>query len=292
MQKISFTIFTPTFNRADLINRVFDSLKLQTYTNFTWLIIDDGSTDNTNEIVNNFKKEANFSINYIYKQNEGKAAAINDALKIADGDWFIVFDSDDWCDPDALEILVDEIESLYELGIDHLYGAISVLKRDTSNTIIGDDYSKISKYGSTYLDRLKMGVKGDKWEIIKTDIHKNFSYPLQNSERYMAPSFPWLSMALTYKTVFLNKSLTMIEYQEHGISKNNIIHRSGSAVTTCYYYREIANIAPSVKYKIKMIINYYRFLFHAQKKSYSPLALIGYFLYRVDKININKIKKK
>ncbi|HHX8321038.1 TPA: glycosyltransferase family A protein, partial [Vibrio alginolyticus] len=209
-----FTFFTPTYNRADLISRVFVSLKEQELKNFEWIIIDDGSTDNTIEVVNEFINYADFPIKFISKSNQGKVRAINDALELASNEWFIVFDSDDWCDKNTTKVLTDEISSLEKMGIINSYCSISVLKRYKNGKIVGDDYSSINKYGCDYISRSMLGIKGDKWEIIKTSCHKNFRYELIGNEKYQAPSYVWIKMAEKYLTVFLNKSLSTIEYQE------------------------------------------------------------------------------
>ena len=291
MKKLKrFTVFTPTFNRAHLIHRVFDSLTSQSFRDFEWIIIDDGSTDNTENLINSYIENSDIEIRYIKKENAGKVSAINDALLLAKSEWFIVFDSDDWCDNNALELIDQEINSIPDAEYAS-YGAVSVLKRGLDGCVIGDDYSKISKYGKSYVDRLILGIKGDKWEIIKTDIHRKYRYELQENEKYMAPSYSWLMLSSQYKTIFVNKDLSTIEYQEDGISRNNIKHRVGSSNTTAFYYKSVAGILKGGLIKNKMLINYYRFKMHSkQKNKLGFLSLLASFLYFFDLYKMRKLK--
>ena len=100
-----FTVFTPTFNRSLTLRRVYESLRLQTFRDFEWLIVDDGSTDCTKELVEKWRTESSFPIRYIYQENRGKPAAFNQGVQKAQGELFLTLDSDDACVPQALERL-------------------------------------------------------------------------------------------------------------------------------------------------------------------------------------------
>ena len=109
MNNIKITVFTPSYNRAATLPRAYECLKKQTFKNFEWIIIDDGSHDNTKEVVESFKKENSFfDIIYIYQENQGKHVATNNAVKICRGEFFITLDSDDACTNDALETFLSE----------------------------------------------------------------------------------------------------------------------------------------------------------------------------------------
>lgn len=109
---IYITVFTPTYNRAQAINRVFNSLKKQTYKNFEWVIIDDGSIDNTRQIVEKYIEDGKLNIQYISHENRGKHYAINEAVSMAKGEFFLIADSDDEFVPESLEIFVKEWEKI------------------------------------------------------------------------------------------------------------------------------------------------------------------------------------
>ncbi len=289
-----FTIMTPSFNRAHTLHRVYSSLCEQEFKDFEWIIIDDGSTDNTEKLVEKFIREGKIEkIHYIKKQNQGKVIAVNDALKISSGDWFIVFDSDDWCTEDALLQIYNEIEELTKNNILTEYSGISCLKAYNSGEVVGEDYSRMSKYGESYIDRFNKRIDGDKWEIIRTDIHRSQVYDIEENEKYMAPSYAWLKIGKIHKTVFLNKVLSIIEYQKDGITRNNIKHRAGSPLSTARYYSYAESISSSKFMRYRCQINKERFYFHAKKNEIpmTPTKIIAYFLYTADRKKLASMKK-
>ena len=118
---MKYTIFTPLYNRANLISRVYESLKRQKIKDFEWIVVDDGSTDGADIIISEWpKSEKDFSIRYFYKENGGKHTAINMALSHARGDFFLICDSDDYFMDNALTIAdkwirdVNNFESPFE----------------------------------------------------------------------------------------------------------------------------------------------------------------------------------
>lgn len=294
MQK-KFTVFTPTYNREKLIGRVFESLKKQSFKDFEWLIIDDGSSDNTESIIDQYKKSSPFPITYIKRENKGKACSINEALDIAKGELFLVFDSDDWCKENALAEFSKEWDNLSYISRSEFCG-ISCLKEYTNGKIVGETYERLSKYDNTYVDRLNLKIKGDKWECLVTEHHKCNKYEIDHFERYQAPEFSWLKMGKKYKTIFLDKSLSIIEYQEDGISRNNILHRSNSPRSTMKYYELAELVSNSMINKFKSRVNFVRFAIHANEKSKMIfkgwLAILpGIALYFLDKYKLNKYSK-
>lgn len=267
MSNIIFSVVTPTYNRANLLDRVFTSLKKQDFSGFEWIVIDDGSTDNTEDKVCEFSNRANFKITYVKTENNGKASALNESISYCSGELYLVFDSDDWCDSKALSKIYSEYLSLKARRDFEEYGALSCLKRGRDGLIIGDNYNKLSKYGLTYIDRINKGVKGDKWECLITKNVIDYKYPVQNNEKYMAPGYVWLKLAnLGLKTVFINEALSTIEYQNDGISKNNFSNRYRSRETSVIYYKEAFNARGlSFFSKSKYYINYVRFCLHCNK---------------------------
>lgn len=255
------TVFTPTYNRAHLLHRVYGSLADQTFKDFEWLIIDDGSTDETETVVSEFAARSDLRIRYYKQANKGKAASINEALALAQGVFFLVFDSDDWCTDNALERFLnawDEIDQPEE------YCAVSALKGYSRTTVVGETYNRMSKFGESYLDRFSRQVRGDKWEFIRTAIHRNHLYDLAAGERYQAPEYAWLGMALSYKTVFLDEVLGVVEYQADGISRNNLTHRMQSPRSTYQFYMRGCELSKKKRLKLRCEVNAARFALHAQ----------------------------
>lgn len=289
-----FSVFTPTFNRAELIGRVYESLMRQSFTSFEWIVVDDGSTDDTESVVSAFAELASFPVRYFKTENRGKVAAINYALDYADGVFFLVFDSDDWCTEDALQCFYDAWEKLSSESRSE-YGAISCLKKYANEEIVGEDYSRIDAFGCSYIDRFNLSVLGDKWECILTEVHKSYRYDLAVGERYQAPEYAWLKMAEKYNTIFLNKALSVVEYQDDGISRNNLKHRSSSPVSTQRFYALAVSVSRSFFKRCKSQVNYCRFGFHAGDRmcdlKYFPFSLFGFFMYLADKFRLAKRRR-
>ena len=131
------TIFTPAYNRAHLLQRLYDSLLIQTYKNFEWLIVDDGSTDNTKQIVDKFIEENKLQIKYIYKDNGGKHTAINTGVQQAKFDLFLIVDSDDFLPEDAVSLTFKAWQNVKDNS--KVCGIIG-LSQFTKGKIIGDKF--------------------------------------------------------------------------------------------------------------------------------------------------------
>lgn len=177
------TVFTPTYNRAHTLHRVFDSLMSQSHTNFEWLLINDGSTDHTDEIVDTFKQKANFPIEYIKQENLHKFLTILKAIDLAKGQYFVTIDSDDGFDFDALEKM---LKYWKEAPDDTVF--ISVLCKDKDGNIVGDPFPNSGFSTSIFDMRYKYKIKGDKWGMTKTDILKQIKTYV-NQDRLLNKGF-------------------------------------------------------------------------------------------------------
>lgn len=283
-KEYKITVFTPTYNRADLLHRVYESLCVQTLTDFEWLVIDDGSSDNTDSVMESYSNDAKLSIRYIKnRENTGKVSLINQALFECESEFFLVFDSDDWCVPNALEVFLNAWLSLgYEA---EQYCAVSALKTFKTGEVVGEVYGDFAGKGKTYVDRLNHGVKGDKWEFIKTDIHRKYVYDLQGGDRYMAPEYAWVLMGRTYKTIFIDERLSVVEYQQTGISKNNLKYRIGSARSAVVVYELFSKSAASMRVSFRSNLNKSRFEYHAGISQSSGVIIktLGWLHYVKDK---------
>lgn len=213
---MKITVFTPTYNRAYLIEELYKSLYSQTYQNFEWLVIDDGSNDNTEELFRKWTIECKrFPIRYYKKENGGKCCAINYALELAQGDLFFTVDSDDYLTEDALEKLTIWER---ELPSNELFcgiaGNLGTSKNKTINNLFDEGY-----FEGTLLDRYK-GVKGERAIAIYTDVHKKYRYPEFEGEKFMTEAVAWNRMAKDgYKMRFYNDIIWIYEYREDGLTK-------------------------------------------------------------------------
>jgi glycosyltransferase involved in cell wall biosynthesis len=212
------TVFTPTYNRAYIIGKLYNSLQNQTISDFEWLVIDDGSTDNTQELFDAWIMDNNkFSIRYYRVKNGGKHRAINKATDLASGKLFFIVDSDDYLTNDALES-VDNWER--NLKGKHKFCGISGNRGKNENDIIGTTFNE-SYVDATSLERNKFNITGDKAEVFYTDILRRYKFDEIDGENFLTEATVWDRMAYDgYKIRWFNKTIYLCDYLEDGLTKN------------------------------------------------------------------------
>jgi glycosyltransferase involved in cell wall biosynthesis len=201
-----FTVFTPTYNRARTLPRVFESLQRQTYRNFEWLIVDDGSTDGTQRLISQWRAESNFPIRYIYQENQGKPAAFNHGVQEAHGELFLTLDSDDGCVPEALERFKYHWEEI-PASEKEAFSAVTVLCKDQKGNLVGDRFPSDILDSDTIEVTFKFGVGGEKWGFQRTDVLKQFPFPSVPNAKFISESVVWFALSRKYKTRFVNEAL-------------------------------------------------------------------------------------
>lgn len=215
------TVFTPTYNRAYIIEILYRSLQRQAFTDFEWLVIDDGSSDKTQELFGQWATEKNaFPIRYYKQKNGGKCRAINRALDLAQGELFFTVDSDDYLTDDALEKIQRwEAELPKNQKYCGLAGNLGTTPNMTPNSLFNEEY-----FDGTALDRYGK-VKGERAMVFYTDIHRKYRYPVFPDEKFMTEAVVWNRMAHDgYKMRFYNDIIWVYEYKEDGLT------RAGSSV--------------------------------------------------------------
>lgn len=273
-QKKLVTIFTPTYNRAYTLERLYNSLVNQNDNDFEWIVIDDGSTDNTAEVINNMKNESKIQITYEKKENEGKHVAINRGLEIANGELFFIVDSDDYLTQDAIQ----KIRKNYQ-GIkgDNSFIGIVGLRGKNDKEVWNWDGKKEGKkdfLGLDFIDatsieyRFKYGIKGDRAEVFKTSMLKKYSFPKFNGENFILEGVVWNKIAHDgYKFRYFNDIIYITEYLEDGLTKNmkkkllKNIHGTIYKINQDLKYKEIP-----LKIRIRNVINYCRYGMYAKIK--------------------------
>lgn len=206
-ENIKFTVFTPVYNRKNTINRVWDSLQNQTYRNFEWIVVDDGSTDGVWELLQEWKKEADFPVILLQQKNMGKHVAWNRAVKIAKGELFIPADSDDSFVSITLERFAFHWENSIAANDRSKYSGINVLCKDpTSGKIIGNTYPE-NKFISNNLDlHFKHKILGEKWGCIRTDVLRDRPFK-EVKGAFLSESWIWLHIARRYNVLCVNEAL-------------------------------------------------------------------------------------
>ena len=228
------TIFTPTYNRATTLPRLYNSLLKQTNHKFEWIIIDDGSVDNTEEIVAQFLSNDNpFEIVYKKKSNGGKHRAINDAVKMARYDWFFIVDSDDFIIDTSVEKIISWTKTVED---DNSFAGVAGLRGYIEGDKKIGNYPTSEKYkdfiDATNLQRAKFKLEGDKAEIYKTEILRKYPFPEFEGENFLSEGVVWDSIAKDgYKIRWYNEIIYKCEYLAGGLTdgalKNSINNFEG-----------------------------------------------------------------
>ena len=218
MQNI--TIFTPTYNRAETLKLAYSSLKNQNLKNFKWLIIDDGSTDNTEKLVTEWKKEKRIEIKYIKKENGGKHTAYNLALEHCDTDYMLVLDSDDY----LIENAIDSLESyINSIDMDKIWGIVGpkILKRDINEKV------NLQTIKKTKLAYVYKRYKGETYILLNLKYAKRYYFPIFDNEKLVPEDVVYNQLDLNYDIYWINDNIYVYEYRDDGYTQagaDNIIN--------------------------------------------------------------------
>ena len=206
------TVFTPSYNRGYIIEKLYKSLKAQTYRDFEWIVIDDGSTDNTKDLFDVWKQEDNdFPIIYKRVENGGKHRAINTGVSMARGDLFFIVDSDDYLVEDALAT-IDEIEKSIPEGEKSSFCGVCGQCGYTEKISIGSTFCG-ELLDITVLQRERYEIAGDKAEVFYTKILKRYPFPSFEGENFLTEAIVWDRIAYDgYKMRFFNKIIYITNY--------------------------------------------------------------------------------
>ena len=211
------TVLTPTFNRAYILNKAYESLLNQKDKNFEWVVVDDGSKDNTETLIKKYIKENKIKINYIKKQNGGKHTAINEGVKKAKGKYLVILDSDDIFTPNAIS-LINKYSEKYKNN-ENICG-FSFLKCYPDNKKIGREMDDDEIVSNHIEYRYNNNMYGDMAEVFITDILKKYPFPIFKNERFLSEALIWNRIALKYDTVYINEKLYIADYLNDGLSNN------------------------------------------------------------------------
>ena len=211
---MKISIFTPTYNRAYTLGALYESLRKQTCQDFEWIIVDDGSTDNTEELCRGFYSYL-FPIHYFKIPNHGKHIAINFEIQKALGEWFFIVDSDDQLPEHSIENIKKESEKISDKkDIAVLCG----MKFYKNGERVGGNLN-FKEIDCSALDfRYKYHIKGDAAEAIRTTVIKKYPFPEFDDERFCPEALLFNRIARKYKTHYFNKNVYLCEYLTDGLS--------------------------------------------------------------------------
>ena len=247
---VQLTVFTPAYNRADLLPRCYESMKRQTCKDFIWMIIDDGSVDNTAELVKGWMNEpSDFEIQYFYKENGGLHTAYNKAIENIQTELCVCIDSDDFMPDDAVEKILNFWK---ENGSDE-YAGIVGLDYDLNDHVIGDPLPDQKTVNLIDLLTGKYNiVNGDRTNVVRTELYKKYA-PMKSfpGEKNFNPHYMHLQISMEYDFLVLNENLRYVEYQDTGMS-NAILKQFRNSPNSFAEIRKLYLSFENTPFKFKM----------------------------------------
>ena len=263
------TVFTPTYNRAYLLENLYNSLCSQSHNDFEWLIVDDGSTDNTKDLVNKWIDENIINIRYYKQENGGKHRAINRGVSEARGELFFIVDSDDSLLKNSLEI----IENMFAPIRTNLeFAGIAGLKGLPNGKPVGN-YLK-SDVVDWYMYERR--YKYDMSEVYRTEVMRNYPFPDFPGEKFCPESLIWNRIGIKYKVRYFNQIIYKCDYLDDGLTKHSLINRRNSPSYITLLCKEELSGVFFIKKRIKAAIYYWRFWLAKNNNEFERLPLFAY----------------
>lgn len=274
----SLTVFTPAYNRAHTIGRTYESLCRQTCKDFVWLVVDDGSSDNTRELVEHWIAEGKISIRYIYQKNQGMHGAHNTAYRNISTELNTCIDSDDFMPDDAVEKI---LTFWRQHGSNQVAGIVG-LDVTQDGKVIGTPFPDGMKT-TTLQGFYNAGGKGDKKMVYRTEvINKYPEYPLFEGERYVGLAYKYMLIDQDYELLTLNEPLVIVEYQQDGSSFNMFKQYWNNPRGFAFFRKTEMQVARSLKRKLQVCTHYvsssimsrnWRFVQESPKKLLTVLCI-------------------
>lgn len=251
---MTVTVLTPTFNRGGRLQSLWNSLQKQTVKDFEWLVVDDGSTDGTKDLITQLQEKSDFPIRYIYKSNGGKHTALNVGIQTICSELIFIVDSDDCVTDDAVESIL-KIHKKYR-SQNNICG-YAFLRAFPDGKVNGKKFDVDEKIGS-YIDVRVNGddTGADKAEVFKTHCLKEFPFPEYPNEKFLGEDLVWVRMARKYEMVHINKAIYVGNYLEGGLTNNRRKHNIASPVGCMHRAEEFMESDLKTRYRIKGGLQY------------------------------------
>lgn len=246
------TILTPTYNRAELLESLYESLCNQTCKNFQWLVIDDGSTDSTGKVLKKFISQNRIEIDYKVKNNGGKHTALNYSHKYISGEYIVIVDSDDTLTANAVELILNKWE---KYSCNRNIAGITFQKGWKASNEPFDPNIK-GEYISDFATETNKGMHGDHCETIRTDLFIKFLFPEYQDERFIAEGAMWYSITKGYKVVYCDEIIYLAEYLENGLTRTGRLLHIKNPKGCMWHASVFLNSDFSLKTRIKNALLY------------------------------------
>lgn len=294
-----FSIVTPTYNRAHLLERLCASLEAQTLNDFEWIVVDDGSTDDTREVVKRLSAKASFPVAYILQPNSGKHVAVNAGIRTARGYFVGILDSDDKYTPNALNSCWVHWLQISEVDRGEFVG-LTGLCASEDGSLIGNRFPADLFDSDAIECRTLYKIKGDKKGFQRTDVLRQFPFP-ENLGRFVPEGIVWNRISRQLKTRYVNEVWAVVEYRRDGLTAQSVSSRVKSPLAALLYHQELLASGRLLPFssRLRNSANLLRFSLHAKTLvncatvSKAQLALsapLGVALYMRDKIKLATLK--
>lgn len=248
------TVLTPAYNREKLLQKLYNSLCNQNCKDFVWLIIDDGSSDNTDRYIDEIRENADFQIVYYKKKNGGKHTALNYAYQYIDTPLTFIVDSDDVLTSDAISTVI-ETYSKYKDEKDIC--GFSFLRGKPDGGYLSVSGVPRDGMKETFVQcRINRNISGDMAEVWYTHCLKEFPFPEYHGEKFLGEDIVWVKMAQKYKMRFFNKVIYMSDYLEDGLTNNRRKHNIKSPNGCVARAEAFLDADIPLKNKIKAALQY------------------------------------
>ncbi|MBE6927924.1 MAG: glycosyltransferase family 2 protein [Ruminococcaceae bacterium] len=290
----TLTVITTTYNRDYCLHQVYESLLRQTSNDFVWLVLDDGSTDKTKDLVDKWISENKMAIVYHYKPNGGMHTARNAAYELAETELNVIIDSDDWMADDAVETIVrfwqkhkrEDIAGIISHNADPSGKQLGTpMPEGVSETTVTDFFGKL-------------GGKGDKKLIYRSELTKKYPYPEFEGEKFFPASYKFRLLDQDYKMLVLDHVTCIVDYNDDSMTRDKFAQYRTSPKSFAYFRNEMMRISKSAKECCNLALHYVaesrfakekHFIKKAHRKGYVLLAYLpGTLLY----FYLKKTKRK
>ena len=267
MRKL-ITLLTPTFNRAHLLPDLYRSLCRQTNKQFDWLIVDDGSTDNTEALVDGWiSTNTLFHIDYVKKKNQGKNRAVNDGVKRIHTPFTLIVDSDDLLTEDALEFLSQAAQEIE--NNDAIAGVAGLRGLDNQTPLEEPLFPKNEFVLASNLERKHFHLEKDACEVYKTDILASHPFPVWQNERFVPEQVIWNQLALEgYRLRWYNRVTCIVRYQEEGMTKDSWTLLRDNPMGFAMMFNHLLLTEPSLQARINNTIQFESCCFLGKHSAY------------------------
>lgn len=280
---MKISVLTATYNREKLLDKLYASLLINSNScpqiELEWLIMDDGSTDNTKTVCENYMLEKLIDVKYFYQENRGKMSSINSLVQKATGDLIIECDSDDYFTKDAFLIILQALSKCEDMR--NIY-ALVFLKYDQDGKNMGNNFIKDDFHSTMFDLYFKEGITGEKALVFNTKIRKKFKYELEKDEKFVTEARLHHKMDLQYEVACFNKPIMICEYKKDGYTKNINKQFTKSPYGYYEYFKEIFDQdMRGTTLKKRMYVYKHYILFSILTKQEKPIKNV--------KGNLNKI---